>query len=398
MKVGACSVFAKSLDGKGVELIASAKAFFSNGSFAAEEVVPNTPVFYKSGQGMTGGIFKNMKPRIEYDIKLCEVENSHLYDEPVGEERKGWIGMPIRSGDDDQPVGVLRAINKIAIDPSGTIRTVHFQQSDLDALKHLATVLAYLWKDDHAKKEQASLLKQAERDRDEKEQFISSLTHEILAPLQPLRATITLLQNFFKKRNLPDSERAQYLLETADCECSQMEMIFGNVAVSNDTQPLPPAESVPIVEEIIHPVLNMMRLQAQVDKDVKFYFDEDMWKLPEVFVPSSIARQIFFVLAHNAVKYCDVDTTIMIGGIYSKEYRAVGITVENRGIDIPSGWEERIFERGERAPNVRDQLFPGSGLGLHIARSLARRLKGDIVVDSRKSPVRLLLILPEVLS
>ena len=52
--------------------------------------------------------------------------------------------------------------------------------------------------------------------------------------------------------------------------------------------------------------------------------------------------------------------------------------VEDNGIGIPSEESERIFEEFVQL----DEYYDGTGIGLTVARSIARRLGGDIVLDT----------------
>ena len=57
-------------------------------------------------------------------------------------------------------------------------------------------------------------------------------------------------------------------------------------------------------------------------------------------------------------------------------------TVEDSGIGVPTEEAERIFDEFVQL----DQYYDGTGIGLTIARSLARRLKGDICLDTTFHP------------
>ena len=60
----------------------------------------------------------------------------------------------------------------------------------------------------------------------------------------------------------------------------------------------------------------------------------------------------------------------------------VHVSVVDNGIGIPRRDCERVFEEFYRV-RYDDYEFQGSGLGLSIARRLARKLGGDIAVESR---------------
>ncbi len=57
---------------------------------------------------------------------------------------------------------------------------------------------------------------------------------------------------------------------------------------------------------------------------------------------------------------------------------AVVFMVEDTGIGVPSEEAERIFDEFVQL----DRYYDGTGIGLTVARSLARRLGGDIRLDT----------------
>ena len=61
--------------------------------------------------------------------------------------------------------------------------------------------------------------------------------------------------------------------------------------------------------------------------------------------------------------------------------RQLSFTVEDTGIGIPPEEAEHIFEEFVQL----DRYYDGTGIGLTVARSIARRLGGDIVLDTSYS-------------
>lgn len=93
---------------------------------------------------------------------------------------------------------------------------------------------------------------------------------------------------------------------------------------------------------------------------------------------TDLLNQIIDNLVSNAVKFGDKDGTVAFGlGI--RERQAV-ITVANTGTPIPAADQARLFDRFFRGDPARSREIEGSGLGLNLAREIARAHGGDLVL------------------
>ncbi len=92
-------------------------------------------------------------------------------------------------------------------------------------------------------------------------------------------------------------------------------------------------------------------------------------------------RQILLNLLDNSIKFTPRGGSINLGA--RAEGERVLVTVADTGIGIPAAELERIFERNYRVrSDPRHLQAAGSGLGLTIARELARQMGGDVIVES----------------
>lgn len=87
--------------------------------------------------------------------------------------------------------------------------------------------------------------------------------------------------------------------------------------------------------------------------------------------------QILVNLIGNAVHYSPRGGTLRL--YLGREDNFATVTVEDEGAGIPVEDQTRIFEKFER---VNPTESGGSGLGLYIARRLARAMGGDLTVES----------------
>jgi len=118
--------------------------------------------------------------------------------------------------------------------------------------------------------------------------------------------------------------------------------------------------------------------------------------IPTMVLNRSTVQQIISNLVENAVKYRNEDGAAFrlhfVGDFDAKYYK---IRVRDWGIGVPEGWEDRIFLDGERAPNALRRSVAGMGMGLCIAREMARKMEGDLKLTRRVEPTEFVLELPK---
>jgi two-component system OmpR family sensor kinase len=99
--------------------------------------------------------------------------------------------------------------------------------------------------------------------------------------------------------------------------------------------------------------------------------------------------QIGRILLENALLHTPRGVAVSIHT--AREDGRALLIVEDGGQGIPADREERIFERFFR---LEGEKSSGSGLGLAIAREWARRMNGDVTLESRPGSTRFALSLP----
>jgi len=104
----------------------------------------------------------------------------------------------------------------------------------------------------------------------------------------------------------------------------------------------------------------------------------------------SAVRALTLILG-NAHKFAAKERPLKIVLRLSVVDDKVEYAVEDNGIGVPQQESEHIFEEFVQL----DEFYEGTGIGLTVARSIARRLGGDIVLDTTYSPgARFVLSLP----
>ena len=92
-------------------------------------------------------------------------------------------------------------------------------------------------------------------------------------------------------------------------------------------------------------------------------------------------RQVLVNLLDNAIKYSPDGGDVVVE--LADGQGRVLLTVRDRGLGIPPGEQERVFEKFYRLDPALTRGVGGSGLGLFISRELVARMGGRLTVRSR---------------
>jgi len=96
----------------------------------------------------------------------------------------------------------------------------------------------------------------------------------------------------------------------------------------------------------------------------------------KVQADGSLLRQVLHNLVSNAIKYNVPDGWILLSTHSSTHW--IDIVVANASNGIPVSERSRIFERFFRADPAHSREIEGVGLGLSVAREIARAHGGDL--------------------
>jgi len=95
-------------------------------------------------------------------------------------------------------------------------------------------------------------------------------------------------------------------------------------------------------------------------------------------------RQLVLILLDNAVRYSESggDVTLTLAPAAD----GVVLSVADQGIGIPPEEIDRVFERFHRGDRAATRHPEGSGLGLPLARAIARAHGGEVTLESHAAP------------
>ncbi|HZL78631.1 MAG TPA: HAMP domain-containing sensor histidine kinase [Candidatus Limnocylindrales bacterium] len=215
----------------------------------------------------------------------------------------------------------------------------------------------------------------------QKTDFVSNVSHELKTPLTSIRMFSELLA----EGRVTDATKQRSYLNIITAEAARLTRLINNVLDFSrmesgekkyNFQPCDLTEVVRTTAETFRP-----HLEAS-----GFKFDCELPGAPiAVRGDADALAQIIVNLLSNAEKYSNggKEITLQLAQKQSPLPHAE-IKVLDRGVGIPRGSEEKVFEKFYRAHDLLSSGVQGSGLGLTIARQIARAHGGDVVYEPRE--------------
>jgi len=210
-----------------------------------------------------------------------------------------------------------------------------------------------------------------------KDEFVTLVSHEFLAPLTSLNGGLEMLAEvidelpprhretveIMRRESARLTELVRKILNVSTLDAGRLRIRPGPVALP------------PLLRRLVHDHRQRaFRCELQLEADPG---------LPFVLADEDYLVEVVHNLLDNAIKYSPNGGVIRVKA-WLVDPDTVAVSVSDQGIGIPKELQDRIFEKFYRVDARENKEVYGHGLGLYFARKLIEAHGGQIRVESER--------------
>jgi len=212
---------------------------------------------------------------------------------------------------------------------------------------------------------------------EQQDSFLNAVTHELKTPIASIRLYLETLQT----RQVTEQQRHDFyriMLEDTDRLIGTVEQVLkaGEARHGSNKKNWQEVDFSDVVVETVE----LTRVSHHLPPEELRFGIQPQEKLLMRGNPQEL-RTAVFNLIENAIKYSGEKKDIVVD-VLTPDIDTVQLQVRDQGVGIPSSELKRIFRRFYRVSNSASGRVKGTGLGLFIVRSIARRHGGEAFAAS----------------
>lgn len=214
-------------------------------------------------------------------------------------------------------------------------------------------------------------------EREEREslrrEFSANVSHELKTPLTAISGFAELM-----KEGLVDAETMREFAGDIYKECAQLVALIDDIMKLSRLDEGSGEVTPEIVDLYALAKLVQEELRTTAEKSqITFQVEGTHQQIRGVW---RILREMLYNLCDNAIKYNTAGGTVTVR-VTGDDETAV-LSVQDNGIGIPKGQQDRVFERFYRVDKSHSRQLGGTGLGLSIVKHGAQYHNADLTLTS----------------
>ena len=216
------------------------------------------------------------------------------------------------------------------------------------------------------------------RRNEQQDSFLNAVTHELKTPITSLRLYLQTLE----RRALNEDQRRDFyrlMLDDTERLLGTVEQVLraGEIRQRRGRRHWQDVDFTAVIQES----LELARLRhGLTEEELRFGSAPQQEQITLLGNPEEL-RTAVGNLIENAVKYSGKQPSILVD-VTTPDIDSVVLRVRDKGVGIPPSELKRIFKRFYRVQSHATGPVKGTGLGLFIVRSIARRHGGEAFAES----------------
>ena len=215
------------------------------------------------------------------------------------------------------------------------------------------------------------------RRNEQQDSFLNAVTHELKTPITSIRLYLQTLE----RRQVDEARRHDFyrlMLEDTDRLLGTVEQVLkaGEVRQRTLKKNWQDVNFAAVVQESV----NLASLRHGLRPEELHFGSEPPGQITLMGSQEELRTAVANLL-ENAVKYTDENREIVVD-LLTPDMDTVLLRVCDNGVGIPTPELKRIFKRFYRVTGRSTDKVKGTGLGLFIVRSIARKHGGDVWAES----------------
>lgn len=211
------------------------------------------------------------------------------------------------------------------------------------------------------------------------QRYFELFDHDLSRPFRRILGKERELRAVIQAAGTADDPGVKDLLDEIERQAPSFRLMISNIRVLVDLEASEtlvrrePVEPSQVVRRIVD---RYTQVAAETRKEISWWSEPSEFGI--VYCDSSAIEHIVVNLVDNAVRYASTQVEVKI----SKNPSHFFIRVWDDGPGISSPYLPHIFDHGWTPEVARREEKSSSGLGLFIARTLAKTSGGDLTVES----------------